>query len=322
MSYAAAAAAIDAAETIGITTHIGPDGDGIGAALALRLALQARGKRVRLVFPSEVSQIYAWLPGFARIETVEDTAAARRRRPVEVLISCDCGDLGRLGAVAEHRCGQLVNLDHHASNTRFGAVNVVDLKAASTTVVVDKVLKRLGVALTPAIAECLYTGLVFDTGRFMHSNTTAGVLRIAARWLATGLDAASVNRRLEYCQTEADLRWQAAAIAKLTVDPDDSRIAGVAFAAADLSGQAMPEDWSALVEIPRRLAGVEIAYLLREQPDGTVRASLRSNPPYAIGPVAVANGGGGHDQAAGCSLHGGLAAAQSALLPALRAALG
>ena len=198
---------------------------------------------------------------------------------------------------------------------------MVDLKAASTTVVVDKVLRKLGATIDAQVAECLYTGLVFDTGRFMHSNTTAAVMRIAARWLATGLDAAAVNRRLEYCQTEADLAWQALAIQRLVRDDVDPRIAGVAFSAADLATTDAPEDWSALVEIPRRLAGVEVAYLLREHADGAVRASLRSNPPYAIGPVAVANGGGGHDQAAGCSFTGGLDASMAALLPALRASL-
>jgi phosphoesterase RecJ-like protein len=214
----------------------------------------------------------------------------------------------------------LVNLDHHGSNERFGDINVIEPKTACTCQMVDKLLRRLGVALDARLAECLYTGLVFDTGRFMHGNTSAAVFRFAARLLAAGVDAGAVNRRLTYTRSAHDLRWQGLAIERLRVDRRESRLAGIAIVARDLRRLGAPEDWGDLVEIPRSLAGVEIAYLLRELPDG-VRCSLRANPPYVVSGVAEAFGGGGHAQAAGCTIPGSLATARAKLLQRLREAL-
>jgi phosphoesterase RecJ-like protein len=318
MSYSKAAAAIAAADTVTVTTHINPDGDGIGAALALLEALEGMGKRVRFCCPSPVARRYAFLPGFDRIEVVDDEARARRLKPCDVLVSCDCGDLARLCACAALRCQALVNLDHHASNDKFGSVNVVDLKAASTGVVVAGVLKRLGVDLSTDMATNLYTTIVFDTGRFMHSNTTAAVFRFAARLLDTGIDAAAINRALTYTRTEIDLRIDALGIARLS---REGALAGIALSAKDIASLGDEvEDWGDLVDVPRSLQGVEVAYLMREAPDRkTVRCSLRSNPPYAVGPVAQEFGGGGHLQAAGCTFEGNLKQAKVALLPRLAA---
>ena len=139
MSYAQAAGALAAASTVHVTTHINPDGDGIGAGLALVHALESLGKRVRFFCPSKVASLYAFLPGFARIETVGSDDAARALPPCDVLISCDCGDLHRLGAVANAPRTVFINLDHHATNARFGDIPLVDEQAESSGVVVSKV---------------------------------------------------------------------------------------------------------------------------------------------------------------------------------------
>lgn len=321
MTYQRAQAAIAAADSIIVTTHLNPDGDGIGACLALLLALRAAGKRVGFCCPSPVAGIYAFLPGFDQLEVVDDEAQAKRRRPCDLLIACDCGDVARLGACAQLRRGQLLNLDHHASNDAFGDINVVDLKAAATGVVVDKVLRRLKLPMSPDIATCLYTTILFDTGRFMHGNTTSAVFRFAARLLDSGIDCAAINRALTYTKRPIDLAVSALGLRRLAIDGEESRLAGIALSRRDIAGLGDDvDDWGDLVDLPRSLAGIEAAYLIREQDDGkAVRVSLRSNPPWSVGEVAQSFGGGGHHQAAGCTVPGSLRQVQPELLRRLRA---
>lgn len=319
MSYAAAAKAIANAGSIVITTHINPDGDGVGAGLALMHALKGMGKQVRFCCPSKVVSMYAFLPGFERITAVEDEATAAKIKRADLIISCDAGDLERLGDVAKVKRTTLINLDHHVTNTRFGDINVVDVDAESTGVVVEKLLRRMKVPLDRKLGECLYTTIVFDTGRFMHSNTTAHTFRWTAKLLDTGIDAAAINRALAYTKKPHDLLIQKMGIENLLVDTQEPRLAGIVLSAAAIAAVGEPEDWGDMVEIPRSLAGNQVAYLLREGKDRkTVRCSMRSNPPFEVGPVAQALGGGGHRQAAGCTFIGDLAAAQRAILPKLR----
>ena len=323
MSYAAAAKAIANAQSIIITTHINPDGDGVGAGLALVHALKGMGKQVRFCCPSKVVSMYAFLPGFERITAVEDEAAAAKTKRADLIISCDAGDLERLGEVAKVKRTTLINLDHHVTNTRFGDINVVDVDAESTGVVVEKLLRRMKVPLDRKLGECLYTTIVFDTGRFMHSNTTAHTFRWTAKLLDAGIDAAAINRALAYTKKPHDLLIQKMGIEHLVVDVQEPRLGGIILSAADIAAVGEPEDWGDLVEIPRSLAGNQVAYLMREAKDRqTVRVSMRANPPFEVGPVAQALGGGGHLQAAGCTFRGNLAEAQREILPRLRRQLG
>ena len=319
MSYARAAKALAEAKTVTITTHLNPDGDGLGAGLALLHALEALGKTVRFICPSRIASLYAYLPGFARIEPITDAAVAAALPRADVLVSGDCGDRKRLGATVSAPHGVFINLDHHATNDRFADINVVDVAAESTGVVVSKVLAKLKAPIDRTIATCLYTTIVFDTGRFMHSNTTAHTFRWTAKLLDTGIDAAEINRKLTYTRSPHDLAVIRLGIEHLAVDDQDARLAGIALSAANITAIGEPEDWGDLVDVPRSLAGNAIAYLMRESRDrATVRVSLRSSPPFEVSPVAEAFGGGGHRQASGLTFTGALADAQRELMPRLR----
>jgi phosphoesterase RecJ-like protein len=321
MPYTSAVSALRSATDIVITTHLNPDGDGLGAGLALVHALEGMGKRVRFLCPGKFASLYNFLPGFACIRSIADEAAGKAEPGCEVMVSCDAGDKERMGGVLAVPHATLINLDHHMTNTRFGTINVVDEAAESTGVVVSRVLELLGVPLNRTIAECLYTTIVFDTGRFMHSNTTAHTFRWTADLLETGIDAAAINRSLTYTRSLHDLQVQRLALDHLTVDEQESRVAGICLTAEQIAQVGAPEDWGDLVEIPRSLVGNQIAYLMREGADKkTVRVSMRSNPPFAVGPVAQAFGGGGHAQAAGCTFKGSLEEALREIIPRLRTA--
>ncbi len=323
--YSEAATRIAAAQTVILTTHLNPDGDGIGAGLALQLALTRMGKQVRFLCPSKIAPGYAYLPEFSSIRVMTEAAQAAAEPRADVIISCDAGDRERIGAVWGVARGTFINLDHHSTNTNFGDLNVVDLSAESTGVAVSRLLTCLDQPIDRLIAECLYTTIVFDTGRFMHSNTTAHTFRWTAALLDTGIDASAINRKLTYTRTVKDLAIQKLGLEHLRVDDQEPRLAGIVLTAADIAAVGEPEDWGDLVEIPRSLRGNEVAYLLREKrnADGTVvvRASMRSNPPYRIGDVALAFGGGGHQQAAGATIPGDLATVLPDLLRRLRATL-
>ncbi len=320
MSYEDATSAVRAADDVVVTTHINPDGDGIGSGLALMHALRALGKRVRFLCPSPVASLYRFLPRFEELRPVDAAAVAREPR-AGLVISCDAGDKERLGAVWGLGRATLLNLDHHATNSRFGDINVVDEAAESSGVVVWRLLARLGVTLDPTLAECLYTTIVFDTGRFMHSNTTAHALRWTADLLDAGIDAAAINRKLTYTRTPRDLELMRLALGNLRLDAQ-GRVAGVALTRAQIDQVGEPEDWGELVEIPRSLLGNEIAYLARETKSrDAVRVSMRSNPPFEVSPVAMAHGGGGHRQAAGCTIAGTLVDVQPRLVAELVAQL-
>ncbi len=315
------AAALTAARTVHLSTHLDPDADGIGSMLALRLALRCSGKRVLCFAPSPVSSLHDFLPGYDAIELLDERDRASRMVPADVQVALDCGDLERVGAPVALRRRTLINIDHHATNDRFGDLDLVDGRAACTAILLDGVLRALGTELDPAMATCLYAAVVFDTGRFLHENTDARVLRFAARLVAVGADLALVNRRLCASRSEHDLAIEALGLRYLRRDRRDPRIAGIALPAAAIAEVGEPEDWGDLVEIPRSIAGVEMAYLLRERRGGVgpeVKVSLRSNRPYQVGPVAAELGGGGHDLAAGATVAGGLAGVERRLLTLLR----
>jgi phosphoesterase RecJ-like protein len=318
-NYLAAARAIGDARDIVLTTHVNSDADGIGTSLALAIALERQGKRVRFACPSKPASIYGFLPRFALARTIEEDAVAAAEAPCDLLIASDCGDLKRLGACAHLRRQRLLNLDHHSTNDRFGDLNLVDEAATSSGMVAARLLDKLDLDLDRDIATCLYATLAFDTGRFMHSNTDAKAFRFAARLADLGVDVAAVNRALTYTKTPHDLAVLRLGLEHLRVDDQDPRLAGIALPRTAIDAVGEPEDWGDLVELPRQLAGNQVAYVMRETKDRqTTRVSLRANPPYVVAPVAQAFGGGGHQQAAGVTFPGDLAACLRELLPRLR----
>ena len=239
-----------AAETITLTTHQNPDGDGVGSGLALMIALEQLGKTVRFCCPTKVASLWNFMPQFERIEVVEEDAAARALPPCDVLLSVDCGDLKRLGAVAHAPHTTMVNVDHHSSNDLFGQLNLVRTTDACTGIGAADIIRACGVVLNESMAACLYAAVSFDTGRFMHSNTDARTLAWTAELLETGLDASAINRAMTYVLTPHDLQVQKLGIEKLQLVGDDCQVAGIALSAEDIAAVGAPEDWGIWLKSP------------------------------------------------------------------------
>ncbi|MEO6121764.1 MAG: DHH family phosphoesterase, partial [Acidimicrobiales bacterium] len=174
----AAAEVIAAAPSLALACHVNPDGDALGSMLAFHLLCRANAKEsvASWAEPVHAGPQYRFLPGLDQVTKPADFPAAP-----EVMVCFDCGSMGRLGDLRRpaEAAGTLVVVDHHATNSRYGAVNLVDSDAAATVVLVRRLAERLGWPLDRDVAMCLYTGLVTDTGRFQYDCTTADTFALA-----------------------------------------------------------------------------------------------------------------------------------------------
>src|SRR5215218_1072338 len=182
----AVAEAIRSHDRFLVTTHENPDGDALGSLLAMKLTLDHLGKDSVMYLAGEapLPREYAWMPFGDLRRQVPDDASER------VLLALDCANESRLGPDPEVlvTAPLVVNVDHHHDNSRFGGINLVVADASSTGEILRQVIERLGVELTPEIAEALYIALVTDTGRFQYANTTPKALRLAAELVEAGAD--------------------------------------------------------------------------------------------------------------------------------------
>jgi phosphoesterase RecJ-like protein len=208
----------------------------------------------------------------------------------------------------------MVVLDHHASARPFGDLVVRDPSAAAVGVIVARLLDRLGVRLTQAIAECLWCSLVSDTGWFRYSATDAETMRLALACVEAGVVPWDFARRSEEAQPALRLKLMARVFDTLEVVGATALLTLARATVTELGAHA---EWAeGLVSYARALEGVEVGIMLYEQPDG-VRVSLRSKGAVDVGAVAARFGGGGHRAAAGCFLRGSVDGARAQLLAAL-----
>ncbi|MHB8670854.1 MAG: DHH family phosphoesterase [Acidimicrobiales bacterium] len=219
--------AIRGASSLALACHVTPDGDALGSLLALLHLARAAGMSTVASWPEPfvVAPHYRYLPGLDLACKPADYPAAP-----EVMITFDCGSLDRLvelagPARAARATGQLIVVDHHASNDRYGSINVVDPQAAASAVLVRELAGRLGWALDRNAAICLYTGLVTDTGRFQYDNTTASVFSLAAELAAFGLPIAEMTRQLFEEHRYAYVQLAAAALGRAQLDRDRGLVA-------------------------------------------------------------------------------------------------
>jgi bifunctional oligoribonuclease and PAP phosphatase NrnA len=284
-----------------VTAHENPDGDALGSLLGAHLALRQLGKDSVMFLAGE-----APLPGEYRFLAFEEL---RRTLPDDagerVLLAVDCANESRLGPDPEvlQRTPFTVNVDHHHDNSRFGDVNLVDASASSTSEVLAEVFARLGVRITPEIAEPLYTALVTDTGRFQYANTTPKALRLAADLVEAGADVHKVFQGVYESVQFAKLKLLARALERAQVY-EGGRLVVSYLKRGDFGEVGAAEPYSeGIIDYLRAVEGADMAALIREPPRGgspARRVSLRSSSDEVdVSAIAHASGGGGHRQAAG-----------------------
>ncbi len=312
------AAAIRAHDHFLLTSHARPDGDAIGSQLAMAFALDALGKRVRLVNKDPAPAPYRAFPGIDRIQVAD------RVEPLpgvtEATIVMECGDLSRPEVGGLER-PTVINIDHHIGNTMYGSVNWFDVGAAACGEMIADIIDALGVVWTQDIAAHLYLAIATDTGGFRHGPMSERTFATCARVAATGLSTAQLSRDIFDSFSIGRIRLTGALLNAMTLH-HDQRLAVLYYDDDVLAANgATTDDTDGLVNLPLGAKEVLAVALVRRQDENRYRVSMRSKGAVNVREVAMAHGGGGHVNAAACSVPGSREAVTAQIIAAIGARL-
>ena len=306
---------IENKDRFAITSHIRPDGDSLGSSLGLFWLLRALDKDVEVIMRDPAPHSYQKLPG---ADTVRVTPAVDR--DYDGVFVIECSDIDRPGLIDLEK-QFVVNIDHHSTTELFGTVNWIDSTASAVGEMIYNLCKATGVRVTKEIAECVYTALLTDTGSFHYSNTTERTFKIASELVRTGVKPAKSAEAIfgSYHWAKIELLSQVLATARR----DES--GHVAWMRQTMEMQertsASDEDADGFVNYPLAVGEVEATALFKESSPGVYRTSLRSKGDVNVAKIAELFGGGGHRNAAGCTLRGDWDEIERQVVPLLRDAV-
>lgn len=311
--WQAAAQAIDGARSILLVSHIAPDGDAVGSLLGLSGPLKKAGKNVTAAIDNGVPQELRFIPHSETVLPVVDAGV------FDLLITLDSSDLERIGCAGAYGMAhskQIINLDHHPTNTRYGDIHLIVPEAVAAVEIVYDFLAFLGADIAPATAFALLTGLVTDTQGFRISATNSRTLKIAQDLMGKGaplsqIMAQTLNRRT---YEEVEL-WKLAlpsvrlqdGLIYAAVSRSDMRKAGL-----DKAGDG------GLVSYLVTVDKASVSIVFKELPKNKIEVGFRAKPGYDVGGLAFQLGGGGHMLASGCTMTGTLRQVQDIVLPLAR----
>jgi bifunctional oligoribonuclease and PAP phosphatase NrnA len=293
-----------------VCSHSRPDGDAVGSVLAMGMFLEQMGKRADLFTADRVPAPYRKLPGAGRIHT-----ALRIHGPYDaaILLECDSFERTRLRGLENYK---IVNIDHHASGREWGHLNWIDRHAASVGELVYRIIKAEGANLTADIATCLYTTLLTDTGGFIYGGVRASTFALAEKLVLAGANPIRIAKDIYFSTPTSKLLLLGSALNNLH---REGRLAWLWVTHSDIVRTcAAEEDCEGIVNYALSIAEVEAAVFLRELPEQRIRMSLRSKGKINVAAIAEQLGGGGHENAAGCTVDGPLNRALDEILAELR----
>ena len=293
-----------------VCSHSQPDGDAVGSVLAMGMLLRQMGKQVELVTADRIPAIYRSLPGTDAIRT-----ALRVHGPYDAVILLECDSLART-RMRGLEPFFAINIDHHATGHEWAHVNWINRDAASVGEMVYRLVRAAGVTVTPEMATCLYTTVLTDTGGFCYGTIQAATFDLARELVLCGADPIRAARDVYFSAPASKMLLLGAALNNLT---REGRLAWLWVTHQDMVRTcAAEEDCEGIVNYAVSIGGVEAAVFLRELPENRVRLSLRSKGRVNVADIAVRLGGGGHENAAGCTLEGPISHAINEILDHLR----
>ena len=293
---------IKAAKQVAIFTHMRPDGDAYGSALALACALDSLGIPCEVCVESEIPSNLAFVQGIERVQKTP-------KKDFDLLVTVDCSDEQRLGELTEkyylakRKKIDVVNIDHHVSNTRFGNYNFVK-SCAANCMHVSSLIAYLGVPFDKKMAELLLVGLLTDSGNYSHDDVTEETLLLGAKLVKAGADVAYCNNMLFKRQPKARAALYAKTMTGIRYY-HEGQFAVIVITQENMKAcNADPTMTEGFVDFPLSVEGVEVAASLLEIKKGQYKISLRSKTYANVNQIAGVYGGGGHVRASGCMLFG------------------
>ena len=290
---------IKSARSMALLPHVNEDPDALGSCFAFAAAMRSIGKEAVCYTEDDIEDHLKFMGGEYTIYNPEISLAERH----DLCVCLDCGDLGRVGARSKifDEIGNSVNIDHHYTNTHFADANLVDGDAAATSEILTSLFKAMEIELNDEIARYLYIAICSDTGCFKFSNVRPKTMRAAAELLEHDIKHEKIARLLFDTYSRETLLLRSEIVRNLHSYADGRiQVALVDDSMFEKCG-ANVKDAPNLVEIPRSIAGTEIAVCIKHQ-NGVIRASIRSNGDADVSKAALVFGGGGHTKASGCTI--------------------
>lgn len=296
-----------AAQRIRILSHMRPDGDAVGSMLGLGLCLQAAGKTVQMVLADGVSVPFRHMEG-------ADQITKKPGEKVDLVVSLDCSDLGRLGDVLNDSGVPEINIDHHITNVNFGSLNLVDPEAVATAALLTECLPKWGFPIPPSAAAALMNGLVSDSLGFRTSNMSPKALRLAANLMEAGANLPEIYNQALLRRSYTAARYWGAGLARME---RQDRIVWTSLTLEDRSTVAYQgNDDADLINILSTIDDFDVALIFIEQRGGKIKVSWRSTLGVDVSQLAVSFGGGGHPAASGAEIMGSMEEVQQRVLEA------
>ena len=310
---------IEANRSFLIVSHENPDCDALGSTIAMALVLRELGKDVIMYNKDGVPGHLRFLPEWSGVADSLDCVT----NEVDVVMLLDCADISRPGKEFENLISKndftLVFVDHHASNGASSEYCLIDEKASSTGVILYRMIERIGVSISPEVAECLFSTIVGDTGSFRYSNTSSETFTIAAELVDCGADPQKISRFIYDNEPLRKVMLRTLAMNTLEVTGK------VAFlhVSSEMFEQTgtEKEHTEGIVSMARSIEGVEVAVFLRQDSALDWKVSLRSKEYVDVARIAGRYGGGGHRRAAGCVISAPLDTVKRRLLSSIQKAM-
>ncbi|WP_319561217.1 bifunctional oligoribonuclease/PAP phosphatase NrnA [Marispirochaeta sp.] len=291
---------IDTYDIFFITCHETPDGDAIGAEIAMYHALTSIGKRVRIINADPVPDKYRYLYTAGTVELIQDLD--EKPESDSVLLILDTNDIHNIGEVAESllpHTAEYFIIDHHESGKDISSGRVIEASASSTCEILFKIMSELGIAISKEMAIALYTGIIYDTGCFVYPKTTAFTFSAAEKLVRAGANPNSLYTAIYESNSISSLKLQARVLSSLELHYDHHVAVLTMLRETIAAAGALYEEADTLINIPLQSEKIRVSVFFKENTEGLLRCSLRSKGNINVSRIAQKYGGGGHRTAAG-----------------------
>jgi bifunctional oligoribonuclease and PAP phosphatase NrnA len=301
---------LEKAQKVLVVSHVRPDGDAVGALLAMGLGLKDKGKKVTMVLNDGVPSNFRHLAGSDQIEK-------EPKDSYDTVIVVDCSELKRAGSAVDGIALPDINIDHHITNPDFAKINLVNAEAVATSAILARYFSGFGLEITPSIANALLAGIISDTLGFRTCGVKPGTLRLAADLMEKGGNLPEQYSWALLRRSFSAAQYWGAGLLRLQ---RDGRMVWGTLKLEDRKLADYPgNDDADLINIISAINDFDISMIFVEQKNNSVKVSWRASPGYDVSKLAVQFGGGGHPAAAGADIPGVLDDIQPRVLAATKA---